>query len=241
MSRFATAPPWYRLVLCAQNAVLKPMLRSSVASPATPAAPELGLAPSSLTGALIAERMMPGTDVDAISLAYHLYRYVWALPRVSGKRVVDLGCGTGYGSYLLSWAAAEVTGVDLSEQALTFARSHYAGVRYEKADLTEVATLPPGDIAVCFEVLEHLSDPQRVIETALTAYPRALFSFPNPVWHNSELNPHHIQDWPLGECRRRFRQAGATSVELLSQRQRTGTVAGGYRPFASSWIFDVTR
>jgi len=240
--RFDTAPAWYRLVLAARNAITVRTADLRRAPRPTPAAsPERNLTRSAVTGALISERMMPGTDVDASGLAHHVTRYVWALPRVSGKGIVDLGCGTGYGSYLLSWSAKSVTGIDISEEALAFARSHYADVRYEKADLNHLATLPEGDVAVCFEVLEHLSDPQRVIDTALAAYPRALFSFPNPIWHNSQLNPHHVQDWPLSACRRRFHAAGGTSIRLFSQSQRTGAIARGYRPLASVWLFDVSR
>jgi SAM-dependent methyltransferase len=238
-ARFATAPAWYRPVLAARNDLAARLATVRSAPPAVGGGEEQHLVRSDVSGRLIPERVVPGPDVDAARLAHHVARYVWALPRVASRRVVDLGCGTGYGTYLLSWAAAAVTGVDVSEEALRFARSHYPGVSYERADLGELAAFPAGEVSVCFEVLEHLSDPEALLAGALAAYPRALFSFPNPIWHNSELNPHHLQDWPLSACRARFRAAGATSVRLFSQSARTGTISSGYRPLASVWLFDV--
>ncbi len=241
--RFANAPAWYRPVLAARNwaAIRTRGLRPPPTPPAAAPSAELDLAASPLLGIPIPERVMPGAHMEPVGFVHHLSRYVWAIPHVNGQRVVDLGCGTGYGSYLLSWAAESVTGVDRSEDALAYARSHYRDVTYELADLTDEAGLPEGDVAVCFEVLEHLAEPQKVIVAALQAYPRVLFSFPNPMWGNSELNPHHLQDWPLRECRRRFRAAGAASVQVFSQRLRSGAVVRGYRPLAASWLFLVSR
>jgi SAM-dependent methyltransferase len=242
LTRYPSAPSWYRPVLAGRNLFIKAKLTLRTPTPpASEASDELNLMPSPLTGVLIPERLMPGSHVDASGLAYHLSRYVWALPAVGGKRAVDLGCGTGYGSYLLSWAARQVTGVDVSVGALAYARAHYPGVDYRVADLTRLDQMPEGDVAVCFEVLEHLSDPQGFMHAALAAFPRVLFSFPNPWWHNSQLNPHHVQDWPLRECKRRLHEAGATRIVVFSQMRRSHAVVSGARPRASIWVLDCSR
>ena len=58
------------------------------------------------------ERAFPGMPRPDI-ISEHTSRYAYALGLVGGKQVLDLGCGTGYGSEMLSWSAASVRGFDL--------------------------------------------------------------------------------------------------------------------------------
>src|SRR5205085_10837392 len=44
-----------------------------------------------------------------------------------GKRLLDVGCGLGAGSWLLATRGAHVTGVDVSEDAIQWARATYEG------------------------------------------------------------------------------------------------------------------
>ena len=71
------------------------------------------------------ERMVPGTRKWASGYAEHIARYMF-IGNVQGKRVLDVGCGVGYGAdYLAKKGAAEVVGVDYSDEALTYAKEHY--------------------------------------------------------------------------------------------------------------------
>ena len=57
------------------------------------------------------ERVVPGqTDVDLMN--EHLARYGFAESLVAGKRVLDAGCGVGYGSARLARSADRVVGLD---------------------------------------------------------------------------------------------------------------------------------
>ena len=93
----------------------------------------------------------------------HFHRYVFARNLVKGLRVLDAACGEGYGSALLSGTASSVCGVDLSETAVTHARSRYHSETLEffAADCRQ---LPFDDdefeAIVSFETLEHLEDHQ---------------------------------------------------------------------------------
>jgi SAM-dependent methyltransferase len=103
----------------------------------------------------------------------HIQRYGFAASICAGKRVLDAGCGTGYGSdYLARNGAAEVVAVDISEEALSEARRYYqrANLKFFKANverLKEAAEIEgPFDIVVNFENLEHLQEPRLFIQEA---------------------------------------------------------------------------
>ena len=71
------------------------------------------------------ERVIPG-EVDVDLLNEHLARYTFAARLARGKRVLDAGCGAGYGSAELARGAQSVVGVDCAAEAVDFARAHYA-------------------------------------------------------------------------------------------------------------------
>src|ERR1700683_667796 len=70
------------------------------------------------------ERVIPGeADVDLLN--EHMARYTFAARLARGKRVLDAGCGAGYGSADLARAAERVVGVDCAQGAIEFARADY--------------------------------------------------------------------------------------------------------------------
>jgi 2-polyprenyl-3-methyl-5-hydroxy-6-metoxy-1,4-benzoquinol methylase len=98
----------------------------------------------------------------------HVARYRFAAEFARG-RVLDAGCGTGYGSLMLAAApgVVEVFGVDRDARAVERARRYYRGARVEftRGDLTTGALNAFGcfDTIVCLEVLEHLPDPAGLV------------------------------------------------------------------------------
>src|SRR4029450_12344424 len=67
------------------------------------------------------ERFVPG--LGGTRLAYeHLHRYAFARQFVSGRRVLDLGCGLGYGAELLAPSAHEVVSLDRDHETIRQAR-----------------------------------------------------------------------------------------------------------------------
>lgn len=98
-------------------------------------------------------------------LAEHIARYAWATNYVAFKWIYDLGCGVGYGSYMLSWLAAGVMGVDNSPEALAFAQEHFQvdGLLFELCDV-EIDPLSQAEVYVAFELLEHLNDPTALVD-----------------------------------------------------------------------------
>jgi SAM-dependent methyltransferase len=111
------------------------------------------------------ERIVPD-EVPAGILALHLKRYDFARDLCRGAAVLDAGCGVGYGTAYLAEVAASVVGVDVSRDAIEYARSHYAGprTRFEVMDLTALAFPDATFDAVCsFETLEHVHEPRAAV------------------------------------------------------------------------------
>jgi len=100
----------------------------------------------------------------------HVHRYIFALGYIKKfdqkPSLIDLGCGVGYGDYFLSEYCAKITGIDISNKAIEYAKSHYQGknIEYICADLTknilELNTCKY-DIVLSFEVVEHLRPSDR--------------------------------------------------------------------------------
>ncbi len=89
---------------------------------------------------------------------------------LQGKRVVDVGCGGGILAEAMAVAGAKVTGIDLAEKSLRVAQLHQletgVDVQYEKVATEEFAQRESGqfDIVTCMEMLEHVPDPQSIVE-----------------------------------------------------------------------------
>jgi SAM-dependent methyltransferase len=241
MRSFPSAPRWYRPLLHAEAVALRAGYRRlgrAREAKAVSLEDTRSGASTNMLGNIIAERAVPG-DVPGWVMGQHVARYAWAMPACADRAVVELGSGTGYGSYILSWVARSTIGLDIDEDSVRRARAEYPGVEYRVADLSDPAALADGEVAVCFEVLEHLEDPAELLSQAIARYDRFLLSFPNPVFHGSHLNPYHQVDWPLRELRRQMRRAGASTWNELHQNRRDANVRPRALPWSSIWLMDV--
>ncbi|KTD09446.1 3-demethylubiquinone-9 3-methyltransferase [Legionella jamestowniensis DSM 19215] len=85
---------------------------------------------------------------------------------LNNKLVLDVGCGGGILSEAMASEGAQVTGLDLSEEALEAAKAHAASNTLEIEYLccsVEEYEHPGFDIITCMEMLEHVPDPQAII------------------------------------------------------------------------------
>jgi len=95
----------------------------------------------------------------------HRFRYQLGSGFVTpSTTVLDLGCGTGYGSAILAEKAMEVRGFDMEQANIdTCNRVNKAfNTIYECANLEEIE-IPEADVACSFEVIEHLYNPEAFV------------------------------------------------------------------------------
>ncbi|MBH1988263.1 MAG: bifunctional 2-polyprenyl-6-hydroxyphenol methylase/3-demethylubiquinol 3-O-methyltransferase UbiG [Burkholderiales bacterium] len=89
---------------------------------------------------------------------------------ISGKNVVDVGCGGGILAESMARRGANVLGVDLADKPLKVAQLHameggVANLDYRSIAAEDLAAEQPGafDVVTCMEMLEHVPDPSSVI------------------------------------------------------------------------------
>jgi SAM-dependent methyltransferase len=150
------------------------------------------------------ERFTPGSGSDRELQAQHQSRYEFAAGYTAGRRIIDVACGSGYGSaFLKSRGAESVTGIDVSEEAITYAKEHYAadGVSFLLGDAGLLRDAGRADCIVSFETIEHLEDPGTFLSASRDALgPGGLFIVSTPVRPGGSLsdrpaNPFHIREW----------------------------------------------
>ena len=157
------------------------------------------------------ERVIPG-EVDIDLMNEHLARYAFAARLARGKRVLDAGCGTGYGSAELAKVAASVTGVDVARDAVDFAREHYRlpNLGFEQASCTALPHCDAAfDLIVAFEVIEHLAEWRKFLVEArrvLAASGQFIVSTPNKLFYSESRgtegdNPFHVHEFEFAEFR----------------------------------------
>jgi len=151
---------------------------------------------------LVAER--EGASV----IQEHLARYEFASGFVSGKNVLDIACGTGYGVAMLRKAgAAGVCGADLSQGAIDAANKSYGGdgIQFVAADAESFMLGARYDVITSFETIEHLQHPDRFLQAVLHHLaPGGTFIVSTPARYGGTLeskpdNPFHVREWSAGE------------------------------------------
>jgi len=95
--------------------------------------------------------------------------YINRIASLSGKTVLDVGCGGGILAESMAGSGATVTGIDLADKSLQVAKLHLLEsgkqVEYRKIAVEALAEERPAhyDIVTCMEMLEHVPDPAGVI------------------------------------------------------------------------------
>ncbi len=134
------------------------------------------------------ERLSLADDSLIAGYAESIQRNEFALEWCNGRRVLDAGCGSGYGAYFLAvHGAASVLGIDVAADAIEEARRQYRHPHLS-FDVRDLETLDDAacngryDVVVNFETLPHLAAPEKFLrgaKAALAAGGTFICSIPN--------------------------------------------------------------
>lgn len=139
--------------------------------------------------------------------AEHRARYQFVSQFVRGKRVLDLACGEGYGADMLKRAGAtQVLAGDQEVLAIDKAKTKYPGVTYAVMN-AETLDLSVGsiDVAVSFETIEHLKQPELFLTQLqqcvvpggdiFISTPNRRVSNPGKTLQDKPANPFHVREY----------------------------------------------
>lgn len=158
---------------------------------------------------------------------------------LAGKRIVDIGCGGGILAESMASASAHVTGIDLAEKPLKVAKLHQlesgVAVDYQLIAAETLAEQQPAsfDVVTCMEMLEHVPDPQSILNACATLVKPGGWVFLSTINRNPKsylfaiigaeyilnLLPKGTHDWSKfikpRELAAQARQAGLAPADLI--------------------------
>ena len=154
------------------------------------------------------ERVNP--DFPGENFINHRKVYLFFSQLVSNKIVLDVGCGTGYGTAIFAEHAAQAIGIDNSNSAISFAKR-----RYPKADFVRMNAqqlrFPDAafDLIFSSENFEHLPDQAshlRELRRVLKRDGLCFIATPNPeAFAGNKPNPWHTKENTYQELTELFR------------------------------------
>lgn len=170
------------------------------------------------------ERLHAGDERFSLDIARHRAAYEIAQSHAGEGNVIDVGCGTGYGTSMLAESSERVFGIDrvLPERA-----QRGCGARFVIGDLHSLP-LQPGhfDLVVSFQVIEHFDDPTFYVDALASLCSSdglALVTTPN-ILMSDGVNPYHIHEYTADELARtlgrRFGQVEVLGIRASERAQR---------------------
>ena len=108
---------------------------------------------------LTGERTVPGIPAENYWFRRHEAAYEFLAPLTAGSVLLEVGCGEGYGTDLLTRSAQRVLGIDYDATTIAHARNRYPAAQFVRANL---AALPVAsgavDVVATLQVIEHVWD-----------------------------------------------------------------------------------
>lgn len=139
-----------------------------------------------------------------------------------GDRFLEIGCGTGYVLQALARGCGlAVTGSELFDEGLEFARRRVPEAEFSVLDAREMPYREEFDLAGAFDVLEHIDDDVGVLgglHTALRPGGHVLITVPQHrwLWSDADDYAHHVRRYRRSEMLERVEGAGFEVLRVTS-------------------------
>lgn len=147
------------------------------------------------------ERYLP--EIHGSIEIEHTHRYLLAKQLSSGKRILDIASGEGYGSAMLAETAKSVIGVDISQDAVSHAAAKYQANNLEFR-LGSCSAIPVADnsidMIISFETIEHHTEHDemmREFKRVLAPNGFVIISSPDKYEYSDRSNyknPYHVKE-----------------------------------------------
>jgi 2-polyprenyl-3-methyl-5-hydroxy-6-metoxy-1,4-benzoquinol methylase len=132
-----------------------------------------------------------------------------------GKKLIEFGSATGAAANLLADYGFHVYSTDISNYAVNLAKKHYSDIEFNVHDMQKLFVKENNfDVAVAFDVIEHLKYPEKAIENTYKILKKdgtIILTTPNDYKHMSN-DPTHINVKKPGAWRKILKDIGFKNI-----------------------------
>jgi 2-polyprenyl-3-methyl-5-hydroxy-6-metoxy-1,4-benzoquinol methylase len=174
---------------------------------------------------LVPDQVAPDDITGQATLKLHRQRYEFAAEHLKPGRLLDIACGVGYGTHLMAEKASsivEAIGVDLSREAVEYAKKYYASrrIQFQQHDAMTFADERGFDSIVSVETVEHMPDPIGLINHLVGLIRSGgVFIASVPTTPSVDVNPYHLHDFTERSFRSMVTVHGLRELACLRQVQ----------------------
>jgi ubiquinone/menaquinone biosynthesis C-methylase UbiE len=136
------------------------------------------------------------------------FAYEFAKPFITGKKVLDVGCGLAYGTALMAGSATSITGIDYDQQTVEDNIKRYHAIK--NLDFKQ-AVIPPlpfpdagFDVITAFQFIEHIGPRKEFVKECLRVLKPGgslLVTTPNAK-KSLARNPFHVHEYTFDEMQK---------------------------------------
>jgi GT2 family glycosyltransferase/2-polyprenyl-3-methyl-5-hydroxy-6-metoxy-1,4-benzoquinol methylase len=148
------------------------------------------------------------SDIEGL----HMAKYKFASLVCKNKGVLEIGCGSGYGTkYIAESGAQKVTAYDIDSKAIDFANKNFShsNIVFAQGDAETLILNKKYDVILSFEVIEHLNHPEKLLQTVSKSLKKGgvfILSTPNKSYSimdgDKPSNPYHIYEYYPSELKK---------------------------------------
>ncbi|WP_261511444.1 class I SAM-dependent methyltransferase [Chryseobacterium paludis] len=167
----------------------------------------------------------------------HIATYEYARNFVKNKKVLDYGCGSGYGTHMLSENTESIIGADISDEAIEYAKKEYSASNLRFMTISELEN-EKFDVITSFQVIEHVPNdreytahlkkmlnPGGILIISTPDKKHRLFRYIQQPWnifHLKEYTPESLQKMLLKHFKKvEILKIGSESDLVLEEIKRT--------------------
>ena len=193
------------------------------------------MAPQDTMERIVPDQVSEDDTAALLSLKLHLERYKFACEHLAPGMVLDIACGTGYGTWLMAMYSRDFcVGVDISPEAINYASERYAheNIVFICEDILKYSNDELFMNIVSLETIEHVKDPEEVImHLSGLLLPGGRMIVSVPITPSVDANPFHVNDFTASSFRKLFKKFGMVEKASLVQKQ----------PYSLNEIFSKKR
>jgi len=164
---------------------------------------------------IVPDQMDSQDAFDMKTLQLHIERYAFAIRNGKPGDVLDIACGTGYGSFQLlqceKYVQSRVIAVDIDQTAIDYANKRYSNPAIHFVCADAMSYQDPGgyDTIISLETIEHIKDTGLFVKKLHSLLRKdGVLVVSAPVTPSTDGNPHHLSDFSVPRFKKLFETSG---------------------------------